>query len=145
MNTLEAKEFREMCEGAGLAVTHQRQVLYEVLKTMHGHPSPEDVYVRVKRKIPSVSLATVYKNLHLFIESGIFREVSMHHGSLRVETNHKPHHHLVCTSCKSISDIEADALGLATKSGRLPGGFMAQRYAVDVLGLCAACQQKADE
>jgi Fur family peroxide stress response transcriptional regulator len=142
MNVHETKEFRELCESAGLAVTHQRHVIYEILKSMHGHPSPEEVYARVKRRIPSISLATVYKNLHLFIESGIFREVSVHHGSLRVETNHKPHHHLVCTACKSISDIEAEALGLAAKHGKLPGGFLAQRYAVDVLGLCAACQQK---
>jgi Fur family transcriptional regulator, peroxide stress response regulator len=144
MNALEAKEFREMCESAGLAVTHQRHVLYEILKNMHGHPSPEEVYARVKRRIPTISLATVYKNLHLFIESGIFREVSMHHGSLRMETNQKPHHHLVCTACKSISDIEADELGLAEKQGALPGGFLVQRYAVDVLGLCPTCQQKAE-
>ncbi len=144
MNALETREFREMCESAGLAVTHQRHVIYEILKGMQGHPSPEEVYARVKRRVPSISLATVYKNLHLFIESGIFHEVSLHHGSLRMETNHRPHHHLVCTACKSISDIDAEDLGLATKQGRLPGGFLAQRYAVDVLGLCEACQQKAD-
>jgi Fur family transcriptional regulator, peroxide stress response regulator len=143
MNALETKEFREMCEQAGLAVTHQRHVIYEILKSMHGHPSPEEVYARVKRRIPTISLATVYKNLHLFIESGIFREVSLHHGSLRVETNYKPHYHLVCTACKSISDIDADELELATRHGSLPGNFMVQRYAVDVLGLCSACQQKA--
>jgi Fur family peroxide stress response transcriptional regulator len=148
VNALEAKEFREMCASAGLAVTHQRHVIYEILKSMHGHPSPEEVYARVKRRIPSISLATVYKNLHLFIESGVFHEVSLHHGSLRVETNHKPHHHLICTACKSVSDVDAEdlgakQLGLATKYGKLPGGFLVQRYAVDVLGLCAACQQKA--
>lgn len=144
MTTPEAREFREMCESAGLAMTHQRFVLYETLKSMHGHPSPEDVYTRVKRRIPSISLATVYKNIHLFIESGIFRAVCLHHGSLRVETNLKPHHHLICTSCKSISDIDAEKLGLDTKRHKLPGGFIAERYAVDVLGLCAACQQKTD-
>ncbi|MGF7180733.1 Fur family transcriptional regulator [Tunturiibacter psychrotolerans] len=72
----EARSFREVCPKNGIAVTHQRQVLYEVMKTMHGHPSPEEVYAQV----PAISLATVYKNLHLFVESGVFREVSMHHG-----------------------------------------------------------------
>jgi hypothetical protein len=38
----EARSFRELCQKNGIAVTHQRQVLYEVMKTMHGHPSPED-------------------------------------------------------------------------------------------------------
>jgi Fur family peroxide stress response transcriptional regulator len=83
----ETKPFRELCRENGIAVTHQRQVLYEVMKTMHGHPSPEEVYVRVKKKVPAISLATVYKNIHLFVESGVFREVSMHHGSVRVEMN----------------------------------------------------------
>ena len=141
MTSAEANEFRLICARAGVAVTHQRQVIYETLRTMRGHPSPEDVYGRVKARVPSVSLATVYKNIHLLIESGVFREVSLHHGSLRVETNAKPHHHLVCTACKSITDIGAEELGFATKARKLRGGFLAQRYAVDVLGLCPACQK----
>ncbi len=141
MTVAEANEFRALCDQAGIAVTHQRQVVYQVLKGMHGHPNPEEVYARVKTRIPAISLATVYKNIHLFIESGIFREVSLHHGSLRVETNARPHHHLVCIGCKSITDIDADELGIASRAQRLKGGFLAQRYAVDVLGLCADCQK----
>jgi Fe2+ or Zn2+ uptake regulation protein len=146
MTLREASEFRRVCEQAGLAVTHQRQVIYEVLTATDGHPSPEEVYARVRESIPSISLATVYKNIHLFIESGIFRQVSLHHGSMRVETNHTAHHHLVCTGCKSITDVELDLLspdlsGLATADHHLPGGFLAQRLTVDVLGLCEACQR----
>ena len=139
--TFAANEFRTLCDDAGIAVTHQRQVVYQVLKGMHGHPSPEEVYAEVKVSIPSISLATVYKTIHLFIESGVFHEVSLHHGSLRVETNGRPHHHLVCTSCKSVSDIDADELDIGGKAGKLPGGFLIQRYAVDVLGVCADCQK----
>lgn len=142
MTAAEANEFRTICERAGVAVTHQRQVIYETLRSMHGHPSPEEVYTRVKTRIPSVSLATVYKNIHLLIESGVFHEVSLHHGSLRVETNAKPHHHLVCISCKSITDIDAEALGFISSARKLRGGFLAQRFAVDVLGLCPECQKK---
>jgi Fe2+ or Zn2+ uptake regulation protein len=131
-----------VCEHAGLAVTHQRQVIYEVLTAVDGHPSPEEVYARVKRRIPSISLATVYKNIHLFIESGIFHQVSLHHGSMRVETNHTPHHHLVCTGCKSISDIDPELLGLSNVEHRLPDGFLLQRLSVDVLGLCENCQKQ---
>jgi Fur family peroxide stress response transcriptional regulator len=69
---------RELCRDNGIALTHPRQVLYEVMKAMHGHPSPEGIYARLKKKIPAISLATVYKNTHLFVESGVFREVSLH-------------------------------------------------------------------
>ena len=140
MQVNEAKPFRELCRENGIAVTHQRQVLYEVMKTMHGHPSPEEVYARVKKKVPAISLATVYKNIHLFVESGVFREVSMHHGSLRVEMNDEAHHHMVCSKCKMTTDIGEKELGLVSKRDRLPGGFLVERYAVDVIGLCAKCQ-----
>jgi len=136
----ESKPFRELCHEHGIAVTHQRQVLYEVMKTMHGHPSPEEVYARVKKKVPAISLATVYKNIHLFVESGVFRKMSLHHGSVRVEMNEDPHHHMVCSKCRKITDIGEKELGLAGKRNRLPGGFLVERYAVDVIGLCAKCQ-----
>jgi Fur family peroxide stress response transcriptional regulator len=136
----EAKSFRELCQENGIAVTHQRQVLYEVMKTMHGHPSPEEVYARVKKKVPAISLATVYKNIHLFVESGVFREVSMHHGSLRVEMNDEAHHHMVLEVQNDYRHGEKE-LGLVSKRDRLPGGFLVERYAVDVIGICAKCQK----
>jgi Fur family peroxide stress response transcriptional regulator len=139
----EVEQFRVLCERAGLAVTHQRLVIWETLTAIPGHPSPEEVYERVKAEIPSISLATVYKTLHLFIESGLFREVSLHHGSMRVETNARPHHHLVCRVCKSITDIAAEDTGFADIPAALPDGFVAERYAVDILGVCAACQGHA--
>ena len=132
--------FRDLCAAHGIAVTHQRQVLFEVMQSIPGHPSPEEVYERVQASIPSISLATVYKNIHLFIASGLFREVSLHHGSLRVEMNDHPHHHMVCTRCKAIYDLDEAQLGHMPQPHRLPNGFIAERYSVDVLGLCSACQ-----
>jgi Fur family transcriptional regulator, peroxide stress response regulator len=140
----ETRDFRELCAASGITVTHQRQVLFEVLKSTPGHPSPEEVYLSVKKQIPSISLATVYKNIRLFLERGIFREVSLHHGSLRLEMNRRPHHHLVCTVCKSIFDIDEQELGLLPSPGRLPGGFLAERFSIDILGRCAACQTATD-
>ncbi len=134
------RPFRELCHEHGIAVTHQRQVLYEVMQTMHGHPSPEEVYARVKKKVPAISLATVYKNINLFVESGVFRKMSPHHGSVRVEMNEHPHHHMVCSKCKKITDIGEHELGFVARRNRLPDGFLVERYAVDVIGICAKCQ-----
>jgi Fur family peroxide stress response transcriptional regulator len=139
--SIESRPFRELCADHGLAATHQRQVLYEVMQTMPGHPSPEEVYARVKKRIPAISLATVYKNIHLFVERGVLKEVSMHHGSLRVELNSHTHHHMVCLHCKAITDIEEEDLGVLPEPKRLPGGFKVERYAIDVIGICAACQK----
>lgn len=136
------KPFRELCAEHGIAVTHQRQILYEVMQGMEGHPSPEEVYARVREQIPSISLATVYKNIHLFVASGVLREVSLHHGSIRVEMNDEAHHHMVCSRCKSIADIGEAELGLEARRRVLPGGFLVERFSVDVIGLCASCQRE---
>ena len=137
----EPRSFRELCANHGLAATHQRQVLYDVMQTMPGHPSPEEVFVRVRKRVPAISLATVYKNIHLFVERGVLKEVSMHHGSLRVELNNKRHHHMVCSHCKAITDIEEKALRVFPAPRLLPGAFKVERYAIDAIGICAACQK----
>jgi Fur family peroxide stress response transcriptional regulator len=134
--------FAELSRRARLPITHQRQVIYDALVAMPGHPSPEEVYAKVRKRIPSISLATVYKNLNRFLKAGLLQEMSMHHGSLRVEVNDHPHHHLVCSSCKKIEDIDSEQIGPLHVRGRLPQGFAVQRFSVDVIGLCARCRSK---
>jgi Fur family transcriptional regulator, peroxide stress response regulator len=133
------QEFRDLCSAHGLSVTHQRQVIYEALRSFKEHPSPEAIYERVREQIPSISLGTVYKNIKTFVESGIVKEVSLHHGSTRIETNMEPHHHLVCLKCKAIVDLEDDALEPVRARKRLPKGFRIHRYSVEVIGLCQEC------
>jgi Fur family peroxide stress response transcriptional regulator len=67
-----------------LAATHQRQVIYEAIVATPGHHSAEAVYAEVRRRTPAISLATVYKNLRLFVEHGLLREVSPHASTLLV-------------------------------------------------------------
>ncbi len=133
------EEFREVCHRHGLAATHQRQVIFEAVMALQGHPSPEAVFAEVRRKIPSISLGTVYKNIRTFLASGILREVSVHHGSLRVEANHRPHHHFVCTNCKTILDLPEEEFGPVQLRHKLPRGFQVQKFVVDVVGLCPKC------
>ncbi len=137
------EQFRELAAKQGLAVTHQRQVIYEAIIASHGHYSPEDVYAAVRRRIPSISLATVYNNLRLFIESGLLREVTPHATTLRVDGNLKTNHHLVCSRCKSVQDIEGEFGDFNRLSRHLPGGFDLTQPLVEVFGLCRRCRTKS--
>jgi Fur family peroxide stress response transcriptional regulator len=140
-----APDFRELCKRSGLALTHQRQVVFDSLASMptHHHPSPEEVYEEVRKLIPSISQATVYKTLHTFVQHGILRELSPHHGTLRVDLNTHAHHHLICTQCKSVMDIEDGDLDPVKLRRRLPKGFRVERVAVEIQGLCEKCSQAA--
>ena len=81
------EQFRELAAKHGVAVTHQRQVVYEAVIASHGHYSPEDICAAVRRRVPSISVATVYNNLRIFIECGMLREVTPHASTLRVDGN----------------------------------------------------------
>lgn len=142
---LSGSTFRGLFAQHGIAMTQQRQVLYEVMQGMPGHPSPEEIFAEVRQRIPAISLATVYKNIHTFVESGILREVSLHHGSRRLEMNEREHYHLVCSRCKGITDIAAEEIDLVPQHRELRVGFLVERYAVDVIGICAQCQQGLSE
>src|SRR5437868_927024 len=109
-------DFRQLCTQIGLALTHQRQVIFDTLAGMR-HPSPDEVFEAVKKEIPSISHATVYKTLHTFVEHGILRELSPHHGTLRIDIGTEPHHHLICVRCKQVTDVEADAVLPVTLTG----------------------------
>jgi Fur family peroxide stress response transcriptional regulator len=136
------KQFRELAVKHGLAVTHQRQVIYEAVTASDGHHSPESIYAAVRRSIPSISLATVYNNLRLFIASGLLREVTPHAATLRVDGNLEPHHHLVCSRCKMVQDIDGDFVDFKKLSRQVRGGFDLTQPVVEVFGLCRRCSAR---
>ncbi len=131
--------FRDRCRASGLALTHQRELIYRAIVSSKHHPSPELIFDEVRRQTPSISLATVYKNIHTFLEAGLLREVSPHHGSLRLEANLAEHHHLVCTRCKAIVDLDESELEPIHLSRKLRAGYRILRYTVEFQGLCPAC------
>ena len=137
------EELRKLFREAGLSLTHQRVVIYGELLNLRSHPSPEAIYERVREQIPSISLGTVYKNIRAFLDSGLIREVSPHHGTLRLETNLDDHHHLVCTRCKTIVDLEDADLDPVRLRRKLPEGFHLERYKIELHGLCAACAKQS--
>jgi Fur family peroxide stress response transcriptional regulator len=136
-------EFQRLCHEKQLTVTHQRLVLYRALMQMPDHPNPEKVFERVRQELPSISLATVYKTLHLFLETGIIREVSPHHGSLRIEPNATRHHHFICLQCHAITDLACSDVDESPLKNSVPAGFRIAQVSMEVRGLCRSCAQSA--
>ena len=139
------KLFADRCLDLGLAATHQRQVIYRVLAESEEHPDPDTVYKRVKRLIPAISLATIYKNIKTFVGMGLLQEVGAEAGSYRVDANLDHHHHLVCVNCKSVVDFYDPHLDRIRATDPNPGNFQVLRYQVEALGLCPACRLKHSE
>ena len=136
------ERFETRCAELGLAMTHQRQVIYRVLAESEEHPDAEAVYRRVKRHIPTISLATVYKNIKTFVGMGLLQEVGSEAGSYRVDANLDRHHHLVCIRCKAVVDFCDDRLDRVRATRPNPKNFRILRYQVEALGLCPNCRAR---
>jgi Fur family transcriptional regulator, peroxide stress response regulator len=140
-DTLET--FRRLCHKNSIAATHQRHEVYQCVMDSKDHPTPEQICERVRREFPLISVATVYKCLHTFIDAGLLKAASLHHGSLRVEANLRRHHHLVCKICGSMTDLAEEEVAPPRILGPPPHGFQVEEITVDLVGTCAACQRVA--
>ena len=136
-----AEVFRQICRDRRIGVTHQRQVIYQVIISSTDHPSPEIVFDRVRRQIPSVSLATVYKCLHTFLDAGIIKEASLHHGSVRLDPKLEHHHHLLCRVCGLMIDVGQSEIGPVPIPSNLSRNFRVDAAQVDFIGICGQCNK----
>jgi Fur family peroxide stress response transcriptional regulator len=129
------------CRETGLNVTPQRLAVYRALLEAEDHPGPEELYRRVKRSLPSMSLATVYKALDALERLGVISQVSPLSQSKRYDANDEHHHHLLCLRCQKVVDFYDDRFD-ALRAPRQLGGFVAQTLTVQIKGLCTACAKK---
>jgi Fur family ferric uptake transcriptional regulator len=89
--------------------TNQRVEILDFLKDNYTHPTVEEVYEAVKKKLTRISKATVYQNLKFLTEKGLVQEVNIK-GVSRFEPNLDPHHHIICKKCGKIIDFESKEL-----------------------------------
>ncbi len=115
----------------------QREKVLDVVRSTKSHPTADWVFHEVRKELPNVSLATVYRNLNLLAESGKINEV-LCDGQLRFDANRDEHFHFICRSCKGIFDI--DETRVTSPDFKLPRGYVVQDVRMDFYGICPSCQ-----
>ena len=137
------EQLNERLATRGFRFTPQREHVYAVLLRKRDHPTAEEVFIRAKREMPDISLATVYNCLDALVECGLARQVTLERGATRFCPNMREHCHFYCDHCECVFDIDLPAgPGLA-----LPKGYRAERYDIAIHGRCPACAgaRKASE
>jgi Fur family transcriptional regulator, peroxide stress response regulator len=127
---------------AGLRLTQQRlEVLREIAGT-EDHPGVETIYGRVRERVPTISLDTVYRSLGALADLGLVRRVTTAGGPVRYDANLSRHHHFVCTRCGLVRDVESaqpDGWEPAAEA-LLPGTV--ESIEVHLMGMCAGCRRR---
>ena len=127
--------------GPAYRLTRQRREVYEILVNQRDHPTATELFIRVKERIPSISLATVYNCLEALTQNGLVKQVNLDRAPSRYCPNLNDHGHFHCESCGSIADI-----GFTPESGSvldLPRGTVVSRMDVAIRGLCPKCARSA--
>ena len=125
--------------GPEFRLTKQRREVFEVLTARRDHPTATEVFLRVKEKVPGISLATVYNCLETLTHNGLVKQVNLDRSPSRYCPNLDDHAHFHCESCGHISDI-AIKDPLALEAGlSLPAGSEVHRTEIAIRGLCPAC------
>jgi Fur family transcriptional regulator, peroxide stress response regulator len=125
--------------------TKQRQAILEAIERHGGHLTADEIYRLVKRRFPSLSLGTVYRNLRLLVAQGDLRELDFRMRGAYFETIKDSHYHLICRVCGSISDADIPVecrLQSVVGQARNLDGFSIEEHRLDFIGVCAACQSK---
>ncbi|MDX8046065.1 Fur family transcriptional regulator [Gracilibacillus sp. S3-1-1] len=128
-------------------LTPQREATVRVLlEREEDHLSAEDVYLLVRDKAPEIGLATVYRTLELLTELEIVDKINFGDGvsryDLRKEGAKHFHHHLVCTECGSVEEIEDDLLEEVENFVQSDWGFIVKDHRLTFHGICKKCQDR---
>ena len=94
----------------GYKVTPQRLAVFEFINSREDHPTADQIHKEMKKKYPTMSLATVYQALHLLTEMGLVQELGFNDKSSRYDPNIMPHLNIVCLKCGKIYDYKAESV-----------------------------------
>lgn len=121
-------------------ITPQRQLILGILKKDYSHPTADEIYDKVKKKMPRISLATVYRNLHFLVQINQAREIIVPGEASRYDGHLKDHDHFICNVCKRIYNVPKYPL----QKKYLPNkNYKIGSFKLDLFGVCATCQGKA--
>ena len=126
--------------GSGHKITPQRMAIADILAKSEGHPSAETIHARIKPVFPTLSLATVYRNIMLIKSLGEVLELGFPDGSNRYDGHRPyPHPHLICVKCKKIVDSDLGRLDEIKEEIALENHFKILNHRLDFFGICSDC------
>lgn len=122
-----------------LHTTRQRKVILEELEKTRRHPTADELFQAVRRRLPRISLGTVYRNLELMSAQGLINKLNTFDGPARFDFNTHQHHHFFCLHCGGVTDLEVECDELKVKT---PRGYQVQGCQIEFKGLCPDCRKK---
>jgi len=133
--------YAQLLKEHDLKATFQRMTILSAIEKM-GHIDVDEIYSEVLKSHPTLSLATVYKNIITMLEKDVLVEVPISGRKSKFEIKKHEHIHLICTKCGKVMDKEmSELIGSDTRKLAIDNGFVLENSQVNLYGVCASCRE----
>lgn len=124
------------------SITRQRKVIVEEVDRINHHPTVDEIYGKVRQKLPKISLGTVYRNLEQLADMKVLKKLEFKDQSRRFEMKRDDHYHLICTKCARIDDVRFEVVTdtIVRELAKETMGYEVHEHRVDIYGLCPGCR-----
>lgn len=120
-------------------LTNQKQIILDYLRSTKSHPNAEDVFLKVRKRLPHISLGTVYRNLNQFVRKNTIRELSGE--TKRFDADISLHHHFVCKKCHRVIDLSDIVISKKYLKEKFKEIGEVTDYELFVYGVCEECKK----
>ncbi len=127
-----------------MRMTNQREIILRELKKSQAHPTADELYEQVKKFMPRISLATVYRNLEILSDVGMIRKLEISGRQRRFDGETEEHNHIYCVECHRIDNLTIDDMQIELPKGKT-NGYTIVGQRLEVTGLCPRCQKKLNK
>ncbi len=125
-----------------MRLTAQRQVILEELGKVTSHPTANEVYDMVRRRLPRIGLGTVYRNLELMADVGVIIKLEVGGTQKRFDATVEPHYHVRCTACGKVNDIEIAVQEQINEMAEKASNYKILGHHIEFSGVCTNCQEE---
>src|SRR4030095_11584455 len=122
--------------------TRQLEQVFKALQGDHTHPFAHEIYQRVHKKLPRISLATVYRNLHSLVDEGKIRTLLLDEQAARYDPETSDHDHFVCERCGRVIDLFLGRARPIDLTALAKDGYVVTTHNVTVYGACRGCARR---
>jgi len=126
-----------------MRLTSQRQVILEELRKVKSHPTANEVYDMVRKRLPRIGLGTVYRNLDLLAEKGAIRKLEVGGEQKRFDGDTSQHYHIRCVECNRVEDVFIARQKDLEKNASTCCNYKILDHHVQFSGICSKCQANA--
>ncbi len=128
-----------------MRLTTQRQIILEELSKVTSHPTANEVYDMVRRRLPRIGLGTVYRNLELMADVGVILKLEVGGTQKRFDATVEPHYHVRCSSCGKVDDIDIAVQEQINQVAAKASNYKILGHHIEFSGICSDCMGKNQE